>query len=149
MSRVTIDDVRKGIMRKINTFRDKATTELYSEGILQNFKEPCFYIQEIRSSQDRELGSRYKRGHLYDIHYFPDPKNSMKNAELRQMAETLYDNMEYIEVAGKLTMGLDMNHKIADGVLHFFVKYPLLLFKETDPIPAMENLQYEGGLKHG
>lgn len=149
MNRVTIDGVRKGIMKKINTFRDKATTELYAEGIAQDFEEPCFFIKELKSNQNRELGNRYKRGHFYDIHYFPNPKSSRTNAELRQMAELLYDNVEYIEVAGKPLMGLDMNHEIIDGVLHFFVKYPMYLYKETDPIPAMENLDQRGGLKDG
>lgn len=147
--RVTIDDVRKGISKKINTFRNKDTTELYFEGIPQKFEEPCFFIKEIRSNQNRELGNRYKRRHSYDIHYYPNPKSSRKNAELRQMAELLYDNMEYIDVAGKPVMGQDMSHEIVDGVLHFFVKYPIYLYKETDIIPNMENLEQQGGLKDG
>jgi len=148
MNKVTIDDVKKGIVKKINTFRDKTTTEIYSEEIPQNFKEPCFFIKEIRSSQNRELGNRYKRGHFYDIHYFPNPKSSRKNQELRDIAEILYDQMEYIEVAGKLTMGQDMNHEIIDGVLHFFVKYPIYLYKETESIPSMGSLDYKGGVKN-
>ncbi len=147
MNRVTIDDVRKGISKKINTFRDKTTTVLYSEEIPQNFKEPCFFIKEIRVNQNRELGNRYKRGHFYDIHYFPNPTNNKKNAEMREMAEALYDQMEYIDVGGGLTMAQDMNHEIAGDVLHFFVRYPIHLYKETEPIPKMENLEYEGSVK--
>lgn len=149
MNKVTIDDVKKGIIKKINTFRDKDITEIYSEGVKQDFKEPCFFIKEIRSSQNRELANRYKRGHFYDIHYFPNPKSSRKNAELRQMSEVLYDQMEYIEIAGKLTMGLDMTHEIVDGVLHFFVKYPFYVYKGREPIPTIENIEYEGGVKNG
>lgn len=148
MSRVTIDDVKKGIMKKINLFRDKSTTKLYSEDIKQGFKEPCFFIKEIKSSQNKALGNRYKRGHSYDIHYFPSPDSNTKNAELREVAEVLYDQMEYIEIAGKLTMGLDMTHEIVDGVLHFFVKYPFYVYKEKEPIPTIENIEYEGGVKN-
>lgn len=147
MTRVNIDDVRKGIMKQINTFRDKATTEIYSEDIPQNFKEPCFFIIEIRSSQARELGNRYKRGHLYDIHYFPNPKSNSKNEDMREIAEIMYDNLEYIEVKGKLTMGLDLNHQIIDGVLHFFVKYPFFLYKEVEKDPKMEELEHERRIK--
>ena len=149
MSKVTIDEVRKAISIKINTFRDKGTTKIYSEEIKQGFEEPCFYIKELRTNQDRELGNRYRRGHSYDIHYFPNPNSETKNADLRKMAETLYDQMEYIEVAGRPLMGLDMNHRIVDGILHFFVKYPMFIYKEIEFIPKMENLEYEGGVKHG
>lgn len=143
-----IDEIRKAILRKINSFRDK-DTKIYSEGIEQNFQEPCFYVKELRSNQDRGLGNRYKRGHLYDIHYFPNPNSSTKNADMREMAEILYDQMEYIELEGRPLMGLDMSHRIVDGVLHFFVRYPMFVYKETDPIPKMENLEIKGGLKYG
>lgn len=141
-----IDEVRKAILRKINSFRDK-DTKIYSEEIEQNFKEPCFYIKELRSNQEKELGNRYRRGHFYNIHYFPNPNSSTKNADMRKMAETLYDQMEYIEVSGRPLMGLDMNHEIIEGVLHFLVRYHIHLYKETEPIPSMENLEYEGGVK--
>ena len=143
-----IDEIRKAILRKINSFRDK-DTKIYSEGIEQNFKEPCFYVKELRSNQDRELGNRYKRGHLYDIHYFPNPNSSTKNADMREMAEILYDQMEYIKVEGRPLMGLDMSHEIIEGILHFFVRYPVYLYKETEHIPVMENLEQQGGLKDG
>lgn len=143
-----IDEIRKAILRKINSFRDK-DAKIYSEGIEQSFQEPCFYIKELRSNQDRELGNRYKRGHLYDIHYFPNPNSSTKNADMREMAEILYDQMEYIELEGRPLMGLDMSHEIIEGILHFFVRYPVHLYKETEPIPVMENLEQQGGLKDG
>ncbi|NLY47185.1 MAG: hypothetical protein GX053_14535 [Tissierella sp.] len=144
-----MDEVRKAILRKINSFRDRSTTKIYSEEIEQDFQEPCFYVRELRSNQEKELGGRYKRGHFYNIHYFPNPNSETKNSDLRKMAETLYDQMEYIEVSGRPLMGLDMNHRIVDGVLHFFVKYPIFVYKETDFIPTMENLEHEGGLKDG
>lgn len=141
-----IDEIRKAILRKINTFRDK-DTKIYSESIEQGFQEPCFYIKEVNSSQNRELGNRYKREHLYDIHYFPNLNSSTKNTDMRAMAEVLYEQLEYIEVAGRPLRGYDMNYRIVDGVLHFFVRYPIFVRKEIDPIPKMENLEIEGGLK--
>lgn len=143
---ITIDDIRKGIMRKINTFRD-VDTKIYGESIEQNFKEPCFFIKELRSNQNRELGNRYKRSHSYDVHYFPDPDSNSKNQDMREVAELLYDQLEYIEVNSKLIMGQEMDHQIIDGVLHLFVKYPFYVFKEMNSIPTMETLYQEGGIK--
>lgn len=144
-----INNVMKAISIKINSFRDKATTKIYTEKIEQSFQEPCFFIKELRASQNKELGNRYKRGHFYDIHYFPNPDNNKKNEEMREIAEILYGHMEYIEVAGRPLMGLDMNHRVVDGVLHFFVKYPFHVYKEMDPIPTMENLNQERSVKNG
>lgn len=148
MTKIAIDDVRKGIMKKINTFRDKDTTEIYSEDTPQDFKEPCFFIEEIRTSQTKELGNRYKRNNLYTIRYFPDPDSNSKKQEMRDMAETMYDHMEFIEINKKLAMGHELNHKIIDGVLHFFVKYPLFLYKEMPKVPFMENLYQKGDIKY-
>lgn len=148
MTKITIDDVRKGIMKKINTFRDKDNTEIYSEEIPQNFKEPCFFVKEVRTSQAKELDNRYKRGHLYNIQYFPNPNSNSKNQEMREIAEGMYEHMEFIEINNKLVMGNDLNHQIVDGLLHFFVKYPLLLYKEIPEIPVMENLYQEGDIKY-
>lgn len=144
-----IDEIRKAISRKINSFRDKETTKIYSESIEQGFQEPCFYIKEVNSSHNKELNNRYKRDHLYDVHYFPNPNSSTKNADMRAMADVLYEQMEYIEVEGRPLMGLDMNHRIVDGVLHFFVRYPMFVKKEAEPVPLMENLEIKGGLKDG
>lgn len=142
-----INNVIKAISTKINSFRDKSTTKIYMETVEQDFQQPCFFIKELRSSQIRELGNRYKRGHFYDIHYFPNPESNSKNQEMREIAETMYDQMEFIEVNGKLTMGLDMNHQTIDGVLHFFVKYPFHVYKQVEKIPTMETLSWEGEVK--
>ena len=144
---INIDSVIQGISIKINTFRDKLTTKIYMERVEQGFKEPCFFIKELRSNQTKEISNRYKRVHLYDIHYFPNPNSRTKNQDMRAMAELLYENMEYITVGSKPLMGLEMNHQIQDGVLHFFVRYPVHLFKEVEAIPKMESLDYGGGLK--
>lgn len=140
------DEVRKAISRKINGFRDK-DTKIYSETIEQGFQEPCFFVKEVNTSHERELGNRYKRDHLYDIHYFPNPNSSTKNTDTRTMAEVLYEQLEYIEVAGRPLRGYDMNHRIVDGILHFFIRYPMFVKKEAEPIPLMENLEIKGGLK--
>jgi hypothetical protein len=144
---ITIDDINDAISRKINSFRDKETTKIYTESIEQDFTEPCFFIKELNSSHNKELGNRYKRDHFYDIHYFPNPKNAKQNEETRNMAEILYEQLEYIEVEGRPLMGLDMRHEIVDGILHFFIRYPMFVYKEAEPIPLMENLEIKGGLK--
>lgn len=144
---VTIDDVRKGVIAKIASFKE-ANTPIYGEGIPQNFKEPCFFIQVIRTSHVQELGYRYNRQHLIDVHYFPKPGNNI-NEQMLMMAEKLYSELEYIEVNNKLTRGDNMHHKVVDEVLHFFVGYDFTVKKPVADISNMENLYQKGELKVG
>lgn len=144
---VTLDDVRKAVMAKISSFKE-ADTPIYGEEIPQKFKEPCFYIKVIRTRQAQQLGDRYTRRHLFDIHYFPKSGNNI-NEQILAMAEKLYNEMEYIEINGKLTRGIDMYHEVADGVLHFFVGYNFTVKKQAPHIPNMENLYQKGVLKVG
>lgn len=144
---VTLDDARKGVMAKIASFND-VNTPIYGEGIPRKFKELCFYIKVIRTSHKQQLGDRYNRRHLFDIHYFPKPGNNI-NEQILAMTEKLYSEMEYIEINGKLTRGIDMYHEVADGVLHFFVGYNFTVKKQAPHIPNMENLYQKGVLKVG
>lgn len=144
---VTLDDVRKGVMAKIASFKDPKTP-IYGEGIPQNFKEPCFYIGVVRTSHTQQIWDRYKRRHLFDIHYFPKPGNNT-NEQILAVAEKLYAELEDIEVNGTLIRGIDMYHEAVDGVLHFFVGYDFNVQKQLADIPNMENLYQKGVLKVG
>lgn len=144
---VTLDDVRKAVMAKISSFKE-ADTPIYGEEIPQKFKEPCFYIKVIRTRQAQQLEDRYTRKHLFDIHYFPKPSNNT-NEQILAMAEKLYDELEYIEVNGKLTRSVDMYHEAVDKVLHFFLAYNFTVKKQAPHIPNMENLYQKGVLKVG
>lgn len=142
---VTLDDVRKSVMAKIASFKD-VNTPIYGEGVPQKFKEPCFFIQVVRTSHTQQLDYRYNRRHLFDIHYFPKPGNNI-NEQILAMAERLYEELEYIEVNGKLTRGVEMHHEAIDNVLHFFVNYNFTVKKQVEELLAMENLYQKGVLK--
>ncbi len=142
---VTLDDVRKGVMAKIASFK-AVDTPIYGEGVPQNFKEPCFYVKVLRTSQVPELTPRYQRRHLLDIHYFPRPGGNF-NEQALEMAETLYSEMEQILVNERQVRGVDMHHEVIDGVLHFFVTYPLNVRRVVIPDPPMEQLYQKRGLK--
>lgn len=144
---VTLDDVRKAVMAKISSFKE-ADTPIYGEEIPQKFKEPCFYIKVIRTRQAQQLGDRYNRRHLFDIHYFPKPGNNT-NEQILAMAEKLYDELEYIEVNGKLTRSVDMYHEAVDKVLHFFLAYNFTVKKQALQVSSMESLYQKGALKVG
>ena len=142
---VTLDDVRQGVMAKLEEFKEP-DTPIYGEEIEQGFKEPCFFVKLLRTSQEHRLSSRYRRNHLFDIHYFPG-SGPNKNEHLLTMAENLYDHLEIVSVNGCLVQGIDMRHEMIDHVLHFFVRYTFHVRREEAKHERMGYLHQEGVLK--
>ncbi len=142
---VTVKDVRDAVMIKIDSFKD-SDVRIYGEEIEQGFKEPCFFIDVLSSNHALQLNDRYKRDHLVDVVYFPNKNTPAPNAEMLNMAETLYSNLEFIQVAGRLLSGLDMRHEVRDGILHFFVRYTLHVKKEREALESMGYLYDDKGV---
>lgn len=142
MTMVTINDIRTAVFHRLSErFPD---IKRYGEEIRQGFEEPCFFVKLLTASQTQELDIRYMRTHSFDIHYFPVDNS---NNEAHDMAEQLYDTLELIEFNGALYRGINMNHEIVDGVLHFFVDYNFHVRRIVPDVPKMESLEQEGWVK--
>src|SRR5690606_38529812 len=142
MSVVTINDIRTAVFHQLA--ERVPDIKRYGEEIRQGFEEPCFFVKLLNASQTQELNTRYMRTHSFDIHYFPQ-NNS--NEEAHDMAEKLYDVMELIELNEALYKGINMNHEIVDGVLHFYVDYDFHVRRIVPDVPKMENMEQEGWIK--
>lgn len=142
MTTVTINDIRTAVFHRLaEKFPD---IKRYGEEIRQGFEEPCFFVKLLNASQTQELDIRYMRTHSFDIHYFPVDNS---NNEAHDMAEQLYDTLELIEFNGALYRGINMNHEIVDGVLHFFVDYDFRVRRIVPDEPKMGDIEQEGYLK--
>jgi len=132
-----INDLIDGISIKLDkAFGD--SYKVYSEGVEQGLKEPCFFIAVLNPSENNMLGKRRFRQNPFDIHYFPSVMND--NAELQNMASNLYEHLEWITlINGDVIHGTQMRHEVIDGVLHFFVNYNTFTNKIVTPEDAMEN----------
>lgn len=109
---------------------------IYTEKVEQDLEEPCFFILSLKPSKNQLVGNRYKRDYSFDIHYFPkDISNS--NNECNEVAEILYDILEYITVDGNLVRGTKMDYEIVDEVLHFFVNFNMVV---KNDIPKEETM---------
>ena len=96
---------------------------IYSESVAQDLQEPCFFILNLTSREVRLVGNRAQRNMAFDIHYFPESNLSPKY-ECQSIAERLYPVMREIALLdGSKVLGLNLNHDIVDGVLHFNVEF--------------------------
>lgn len=107
---------------------------IYGEEVLQRFEEPSFYVKVLNTNHKKEFNTRYNRTYNIDIHYF-----GKSNKDCESMAEELYENMEYLQ--GNYTKGINMNHKVTEGVLHFLIDYKLRLNRDIVSYPKFSDME--------
>lgn len=122
--------------------------EIHREEIKQGLVEPCFFITCLNPTNNQFLGKRYERINPFCIQYFP--KSAEKQQECADVAERIYDCLEYITVDGdsRPIRGSNMKHEVVDGVLNFFVNYDFFVIK-TEEQSAMENITASTNVKDG
>lgn len=120
--------------------------KIYAEEIPQGFREPCFFISCINSSERRLVGNRYFTENMFCVQYFPEDKRN-KNAECRKIAEGLFSCLEWIEADGEPVMGNGMKYEIFEGVMSFFVDYNMATYKRKEQAVVMENLKENISMK--
>lgn len=134
-----INDLRIGINQVLD--KEFSQITIYGEEITQGFEEPCFFIKILSSAQDKELNRRYKKNISFDIHYFSDKEDI--NLDCNNMADKLYEVLEYVKVNENLYRSSDMTHEVIDGVLHFMLQFNYHVFKEIEKTEKMKKLKVE------
>lgn len=137
-----LNKIITGISQKLdeefNTEENQEYT-IYTEDVEQGLDEPCFFIFSLKPSSKQLVGNRYERKYPFDIHYFPKDEDNINN-EINEVTERLFTALEYITIDG-LVRGTNMNAEIVDNVLHFFINFNMIVRKEIEKDPYMEELE--------
>lgn len=136
MTPISVNIVRKAVISKISAYFPYPEYRIYGEEIAQGFQAPCFFIKLFPVDQTKIIGRRYSRQHLFDIHYFP--ASDYMNDEMHDMAEKLYEILEYI--SDPPIRGTKMKHEVHHDVLHFFAEYNFDVYKPKEEI-KMQTLE--------
>lgn len=118
---------------------------IYTENVEQGLNEPCFLITLIKPLVKSQIMNHSIREYNFDIIYFPSNTVS-KNLEMNNTAEMLVDALEFIVVNDSKVRGHKISYEIIDGVLHFFVKYNVLVTK-IEKGDKMQDLNLQQELK--
>lgn len=136
-----VNDIIGGIAIKIDSLFDDAV--IYTEGIEQGFREPCFFIKLLRASQKQIFNNRYYLEHSLDVHFFPGAAD--KNNEMYEVATKLAE-LEYITSGGSLLRGTKMSYEAVDGVLHYFVQYNYFVYLTQEEVEKMQSISVNNGI---
>lgn len=114
------------------------------EKVEQGFKEPLFFIKSIKPSQEKKGDVRYNRVYEYDIRYF-----SNSNEDKISVAENLFILLEYIKLEDEsLLRAKELSYNIEDDeTLHFFAKYDVMLIKQKEKVPTIDEMDLKEGIK--
>ncbi|APC85584.1 phage tail terminator family protein [Clostridium botulinum] len=134
-----INDLRIGINQTLD--KEFPNINIYGEEIEQGFEEPCFFVKVLSSGQDKEINVRYKKNISFNIHYFSDKEDI--NSDCNDIADKLYEVLEYIKVNNSLYRSNEMTHEVIDGVLHFMLQFNYHVLKEIEEAPKMNKLKQE------
>lgn len=142
-----INSVIYGISTALNT-EFGSGYKIYMEQVKQDLRESCFFISCINSSRKLFAGKRYLNQNMFCVQYFPQTENVYQ--ECNQIMERLYDCLEYIFLSAeeKTLRGTQMNGKIVENILNFFVNYDFFTYKAGER-ETMEAIAIKNSVKNG
>ena len=120
---------------------------IYIDEIKADAQFPCFVIETLNTEQTHILDVRYERRNDFDIMFFisDDDYIEAQQEQINPITEDLYFDLEYITLSdGSLLNGIDMSHRVTDGILHFKVSYEYHILKNkhnTDPMLTLHQNQ--------
>ena len=136
-----IKAIINGISKKIYGFYE-GLYDIYVEDVEQGLEVPCFMINLISSNIRMILKPRYMFESVFDVIYFGEGYK-----DCMDRGSELYDILEYITINDKdLIRGTKMNMDIIKNILHFRVRYNLILQNKPDIINMMEDHQINIGV---
>jgi len=133
-----LNDIFDGVSKKLyGSFG--STHKIYQNDVKQGLETPCFFLSALKPSFTPLLGERGTLRVPLDVQYFP--VQDADNRTMYSTAETLMEILDMIFLsADTCVFGRSKSFEIADGVLHFFVTYQIVLTKAEIPAATMETV---------
>lgn len=139
-----INEILNGISSVLfNSFK----YPIYIDEIKADAQFPCFVIETLNTEQTHIMDIRYSRRNDFDIMFFISDDDYIEDQQeqINPITEDLYFDLEYITLSdGSLLNGIDMSHRVTDGILHFKVSYEYHILKNkhnTDPMLTLHQNQ--------
>lgn len=123
--------------------------EIHMEEMEQGLKEPCFFIQRLKPTNELFRGTRYFIACPLCIQYFPWTRE--KQRECNSVAERMCQCLEYVTLDSddRPMRGKKMSYEVVGGVLNFFVNYDCFVHKAAELQESMEGIATRTNVKEG
>ena len=138
-----IKDVRYGITSALyGTFGDDYN--IYIDKVEQGFENPCFFVSLVDWYSDELIMGREKVHTQFNITYYPENEDEPTD-ECLDVIPKIKDCLRIIELEnGDKMRGTDMDAKIVDGMVQFYVTYDFETIKEPSGTPMQSFTERTG-----
>lgn len=155
--------VVKAIISGFSVIEDEQTIKptVYKEFVSQGFKKPSFFVKLVNVTQESYRIGQSKRAYAINVRYHSEKESGLYE-ELSRIGNALICVLRAVEIpiwlgaldsnkepieANLDVLGYDLEYRIEEGVLQFYVTYnlPVKLYKESkDPMTDLEiNTHYK------
>ena len=113
----------------------------------QNAPGAYLFVHQLNRDQNPDNGPFHNRHYFFDIRYHPDDRTGTEHRNFTIIEEKLTDALAYISTDDQLAKASSMRSEIQNGVLHFFVDYPIRVMLQKEFVPDMEELDINENIK--
>ncbi len=132
-----IQAIQASVAAKLSSSFSAVT--VYTEEVNLTTPKPCFVVTVPITNQTRLSGERRSLDTLVLVQYHPKPEGE-SHKSINDVIPVLYEQLETLSLSGTLVNGGSMATEIKTGILHFQVKYQLIINRETEADEAMEGI---------
>lgn len=118
-------------------------TEVPAQGAASEY----LFVHQINREQKPDNGSFYNRFYFFDIRYHPDSKIGSQYRRMTELEEALTECLHLIPTDDQPVKASSMKSERPEGVLHFFVDYPVRVIQTPTTMPVMETVKVNEHLK--
>ena len=146
MVEVTGDTVISAISVKLHSSFSPSPA-IYKDQVEQGLVKPCFFVSCIKQTQERIAPNWFKRSASMEVRFHPT-EGTNKYAQCRAIGEKLLEVLDSVDLPCTLInystlpcWGRNLEYKIRDEVLIFYVTYDFKVKKVVTAETAMAELE--------
>lgn len=128
-------------------FEQEPVIAVFTERPTQDAPKKYLFVHHINFEQNPDMGNAANRFYFFDIRFHPDDKTSTEYRNFAKVTERLAECLLYVETDDQPAKATSMRSEIQDGVLHFFVDYPIRVRYRLPEQPKMEELDIRENVK--
>lgn len=124
-----------------------ADIPIYDEKSTQDFKKPCFFVNQLQTFQENKLRNYYLRKYNIVIRYHAENDITSNYEEFDNVRNTLYNELIKIDVGEFKIKGYNMYDRVENNVLQFFASYNLNVKEELPLGTKMNTLEIQTAIE--
>ena len=135
----------------VNTAVNLSSVTVRKEAIASESSRPFIGVMQNNLTQRKIHNQEFERLYQMKVVFFSVIDDLRLNQSLDEVGDALMDVLSEIQVPAGLpdnlgaykkyiVRGLQMDYKIQDEIMTFFVSYPIRVYKEKIALPKMEDI---------